>query len=85
VGVHAAGCGRESAGWGAAGILLYPEAQVANQLFPIFLVGGMILGGSPILAWRREAFLAYMIPTALGPAMRLAFSGGEVHLPMGCP
>ena len=79
----ALGAGLAGAGWGAAGILLYPEAQVANQLFLVFLVGGMILGGSPILASRREAFLAFMIPAGLGPAVRLALSGGETHLPMG--
>src|SRR4051794_2402016 len=40
----ALGAGLAGAGWGAAGILLYPEAQVANQLFLVFLVGGMMLG-----------------------------------------
>ena len=38
------GAGLAGAGWGGAGILLYPNAQLANQVFLIFILGGMMLG-----------------------------------------
>jgi signal transduction histidine kinase/CheY-like chemotaxis protein len=79
----AAGAALAGAGWGAAGILLYPETQVVNQLLLVFLIGGIILGAAPILAPRREAFLGFMIPAGIGAALRLAISGGEAHVSMG--
>jgi signal transduction histidine kinase/ActR/RegA family two-component response regulator len=76
------GAGLAGTGWGAAGILLYPEARLANQLFLVFILGGMILGGASILAARPEAYLAFMVPAGLAPAARLALQGDEAHLAM---
>jgi len=77
------GAGLAGAGWGAAGILLYPEAHLANQIFLIFILGGMMLGGASLLAPRTEAFLAFMIPTGVAPTLRLMVQGDEVHVAMG--
>jgi signal transduction histidine kinase/CheY-like chemotaxis protein len=71
------------AGWGAAGILLYPEHQLQHQVFLSFILGGMMLGAVSLLAPRPEAFLAFLIPTGLAPAVRLAVDGDEAHLAMG--
>ncbi len=79
----AIGAGLAGAGWGAAGILLYPEAQLANQVFLVFILGGMMLGAASILAPRPEAFLAFLVPTGLAPGVRLVIHGDEVHLAMG--
>ena len=76
------GAGLAGTGWGAAGILLYPEARLANQLFLVFILGGMILGGASILAARPEAYLAFIVPAGLAPAARLALQGDEAHLAM---
>lgn len=74
VGVGLAGCG-----WGATAVLLYPETQLVNQLFLIFMLGGMMLGAASILAARREAYLAFIVPAGLAPAARMALQGDEVH------
>ena len=79
----AAGAGLAGAGWGAAGILLYPEHQLQHQVFLSFILGGMMLGAVSLLAPRPEAFLAFIIPTGLAPAIRLAVDGDEAHLAMG--
>jgi signal transduction histidine kinase/CheY-like chemotaxis protein len=79
----ATGAGLAGAGWGAAGILLYPEARLANQLFLAFILGGMILGAASLLAPRPESFLAFMVPAGLAPAVRFAIQGDENHLAMG--
>src|SRR5258708_27735125 len=76
------GAGLAGTGWGAAGILLYPEARLANQLFLVFILGGMILGGASILAARQEAYLAFIVPAGIAPAARLALQGDEAHLAM---
>ena len=44
--VFIAGVALTGAGWGAAGILLYPEAPLTNQVFLVFVLGGMMLGAS---------------------------------------
>jgi signal transduction histidine kinase len=79
----ATGAGLAGAGWGAAGILLYPEAHLANQLFLAFILGGMILGAASLLAPRPESFFAFMVPAGLAPAVRFAIQGDKNHLAMG--
>ena len=63
----AVGAGLAGIGWGAAGYILYQEAYLPQHLFVIFVLGGMMLGAASLLAPRPEAFLAFMIPTGLGP------------------
>src|ERR1700749_3271092 len=78
VGVALAGIG-----WGAAGILLYPAAHLTNQVFLVFVLGGMMLGASSVLAPRPEAFLTFLIPVGLIPAARFFLEGDETHVAMG--
>ena len=77
------GAGLAAAGWGAAGIVLYPEGHLANQVYLVFVLGGMMLGGGAILAARPAAFLAFLIPTGLPVAIRLLADGDSSHLVMG--
>src|SRR5215469_11536498 len=70
-------------GWGAAGVLLYAEARLANQLFLIFVLGGMMLGAASTLASRPEPMLSFLIPTGVGPTLRLLLEGDETHVAMG--
>jgi signal transduction histidine kinase len=70
-------------GWGLAGILLYPEGQLMNQVFLVFVIGGMMLGAASLLAPRPEAFLAFLLPTGVLPAIRFLSGGDEEHVVMG--
>src|ERR1019366_6261755 len=79
----AVGAGLAGAGWGGAGILLYPEAHLANQVFLVFVLGGMMLGAASLLAPRPEAYVAFLIPSGLTPAVRLLVQGDQTHLSMG--
>ena len=79
----ALGAGLASAGWGAAGIVLFPEGKPTNEILLVFALGGMMLGGASLLAPRPEAFLAFLLPTGLVPAVRLALEGDPEHLTMG--
>jgi signal transduction histidine kinase/CheY-like chemotaxis protein len=81
--LFAGGAGMAAAGWGAAGILLYPEARLMNQVFLVFVLGGMMLGGASLLAPRSEAFLAFLLPTGVLPALRFISDGDEGHVVMG--
>src|SRR6516164_10850267 len=40
------GAGLAGTGWGAAGIILYPEAHLTNQVLLVFVLGGMMLGAA---------------------------------------
>ncbi len=77
------GAGLAGAGWGGAGILLYPGTHLTNQVFLVFVLGGMMLGAASVLAPRPEAFLSFLIPTGLGPASRLFAEGDQTHTAMG--
>lgn len=79
----AVGSGLAGAGWGAAGILLYPQSSMVNQVFLVFVVGGIMMGASPLLAPRPEAFLAFLIPAGLGPTIRMIAQGDRMHIAMG--
>ena len=77
------GTGLAAAGWGAAAILLYPAGQPMNEIFLVFVIGGVMLGGASLLAARPEAFLTFLLPAGLLTALRLATVGDEAHLMMG--
>jgi signal transduction histidine kinase/ActR/RegA family two-component response regulator len=81
--VFAAGVALTGAGWGAAGILLYPAAHLTNQVFLVFVLGGMMLGASSVLAPRPEAFVTFLLPAGLIPATRLFLDGDKTHVAMG--
>jgi len=78
----AIGAGLAGAGWGAAGILLYPEAHLANQVFLFFILGGMMLGAASLLAPLPSAFLAFIVPTGFAPVVRLIAQADETHVAM---
>jgi signal transduction histidine kinase/ActR/RegA family two-component response regulator len=77
------GAAMAAAGWGAAAIVFYSAARPMNETFLVFVVGGVMLGGSSLLAARPEAFLTFLLPTGLITALRLAIEGDEDHLMMG--
>jgi signal transduction histidine kinase/CheY-like chemotaxis protein len=70
-------------GWGAAGILLFPETEITHQMFLVFVLGGMMLGGASLLAARPESFVAFLVPSGLLPALRLLIEGDKEHVVMG--
>src|SRR6185437_12817535 len=78
-----AGAGMAGLGWGVAPLLLYPPSGLTYQVALVFIIGGMMLGASSLLAPRHEAFLAYLIPAGLGTSGRLLLQGDETHLVMG--
>ncbi len=81
---YAVGAGLAGAGWGAAGILLYASDHLRQQVFLVFVLGGMMFAGAAsLLAPRPEAFLAFLLPAGLTPAVRLMMQGDETHLAMG--
>ena len=71
------------AGWGAAGVLLYSPTHINSQVFLIFVLGGMMLGASSVLAPRPEAFLTFLIPVGMIPAIRLFVQADKTHIAMG--
>jgi signal transduction histidine kinase/ActR/RegA family two-component response regulator len=81
--LFAVGAALAAAGWGGAGILLYPEAGSMNENLLIFVLGGMMLGGAALLAARPEAFMAFILPTGLLAAIRLGIEGDAAHVLMG--
>ena len=48
--------------WGSAGILLFPETDIAHQIIVAFVLGGMVSGATVASAALPRAFYYYCIP-----------------------
>jgi PAS domain S-box-containing protein len=70
-------------GWGATSVLLYTEADLANQVILAFVLGGVMLGAAFLLAPRPWAFLSFIISSGFPLAARFLFQGDRVHVVMG--
>jgi signal transduction histidine kinase/CheY-like chemotaxis protein len=77
------GTGLAGAGWGSAALLLYPQANLTNQVFLTFVLGGMMLGAVSLLSARPAAFLAFIVPIGVPAGLRLLLDGDSIHLAMG--
>ena len=74
--------GLAGVGWGTGGVLFYSPDNLTNQVFLVFVLGGMMLGAASLLASRPEAFLAFLLPTSLPVVARLLMEGNETHFAM---
>jgi signal transduction histidine kinase/CheY-like chemotaxis protein len=72
-----------AAGWGAAGVWLYPEAHLTNQVLLVFVLGGMMLGAGAILAARPEAFFSFLLLVGIPASARFLLQGETFHVAMG--
>jgi PAS domain S-box-containing protein len=76
------GSALSAAGWGAAGIWLYPAASFINQVLLAFILGGMMLGAASVLAARIEAFLSFILFAGIPVTLRLFLQGDQLHTAM---
>jgi PAS domain S-box-containing protein len=77
------GAGLSAAGWGAAGVVLYPSGHLTNQVFLTFVLGGMMVGAASVLAARVVDFALFIALGGLPTALHLLSEGDDVHLAMG--
>ena len=69
--------------WGSAAWLLFPQMNVAHQVFVAFVLGGMVAGSVTTLAPVFPAFLAYAVLTLVPVAIRFPLQQDYVHYAMG--
>jgi diguanylate cyclase (GGDEF)-like protein/PAS domain S-box-containing protein len=69
--------------WGIAGSVLYPVSSLPHQFLLIFLVGGMSLSATVVLAPVQQAFLAYTVPAMSLVTATVFAQGTPLHLFMG--
>jgi diguanylate cyclase (GGDEF)-like protein/PAS domain S-box-containing protein len=78
----AIGSGASGTLWGAAGaVFLVPDSPI-HEILLAFVLGGMGAGATVTLAAYLPAFLAYLVPSVLPFALRLAMVGDAEHLAM---
>jgi len=69
--------------WGTAGVVLFVEDSMVLQVFLVFVLGGMVIGGPVVLPSVRPAYLVF-IPSVIVPlTARLLLMGTSMHLIMG--
>lgn len=73
--------GLSGMGWGAAAWLLYPAAPL-SQILLAFVLGGMMMGSTSLLAARQEAFLVFILPTGIPISLRFLSEGNAAHAGM---
>ena len=82
-GAFVAGTALAAAGWSAGAVVFYSSSPPTNEVFVVFVIGGVMLGSASLLAARPEAFLTFLLPTGLVTAWCVASPGDEQHLIMG--
>lgn len=78
-----AGAALSGLGWGAAGVLLFPEDSTIRQVFLAFVLGGMASGGAIILSSVALASWAFIVPVVLPITVKFFASDNDVALAMG--
>ena len=76
------GSGSSGLLWGAAGALFFVPGSPIHEIVLAFVLGGMGAGAAVALAAHLPAFLAYLVPSVLPFALRLAAVGDAEHLAM---
>jgi PAS domain S-box-containing protein len=71
------------AGWGAAGIVLYPTGQLTHQVFLAFVLGGMMVGAASTLAAGAPDFALFISLSGLPTALHFFAEADDVHIAMG--
>ncbi|UCH92468.1 MAG: response regulator [Candidatus Aminicenantes bacterium] len=69
--------------WGAVGIFLFPGQDLARQIFPAFVLGGMVAGATSAFSALKMAYFAYSIPALLPIIIRFFSIGDNIHFIMG--
>jgi signal transduction histidine kinase/CheY-like chemotaxis protein len=75
----AAGSASAGALWGAAALIMYPEAP-AHQALLIVCLFGVVLGGLNLTAIYKPSFYGFVLPALLPLIVRIAWDGDRVHL-----
>jgi signal transduction histidine kinase len=76
------GSGLAGAGWGGAGVFLYPPDSLPHQVFLAFVIGGMAAGGVAVLSPRMDVFFAFFLPAVSPIAVRFSIDGDPYHTTM---
>jgi diguanylate cyclase (GGDEF)-like protein/PAS domain S-box-containing protein len=78
----AIGAGASGALWGAAGAIFLVPGSPVDEIVLAFVLGGMAAGATVSLVGYLPAFIAYLLPSILPFALRLATAGDAEHLAM---
>jgi diguanylate cyclase (GGDEF)-like protein/PAS domain S-box-containing protein len=68
--------------WGLAGVFPLAHEAALEQLFLLFVLGGLSAGGMSTLSSYRGAYAAFLVPAILPFAVKLALREGEMALAM---
>ena len=69
--------------WGATAFVMIPSASVAHEVFVAFVLAGMSAGSVTVLAFRKEACMAFLFLTLLPLVFRYLALGTTLHMAMG--
>ena len=68
--------------WGGASFFLFPEDNVAHQVFIAFVIAGMTAGASSSLSARYETAIAFIVPAILFLIIKLMIVGSTISYMM---
>ncbi|PWT73744.1 MAG: GGDEF domain-containing protein [Proteobacteria bacterium] len=68
--------------WGFAGVFPLPPDAALQEVFLVFVLGGLAAGGMSTLSSFRGAYAAFLIPAILPFAAKLMLQGSEMFIAM---
>jgi len=69
--------------WGLSPLLLFPESDIARQVFLAFVVGGMVAGSLTTLSHIKILIYTFLSATLIPLLLRFYISDSELALSMG--
>lgn len=69
--------------WGVGGIMLFPQDDIARQIFLSFIIGGMVMGAVPYLSPLLPAYLLFLFPAELPINIYLLTFTDTLHVIIG--
>jgi len=70
-------------GWGIAGLVLFPSAPLAYQVFLAYVLGGMAVGAAAVMSPVLAAYWAFLPPITLPIIVQLFLRGDAMSIAMG--
>ena len=69
--------------WGSASLLLFPETDIARQVFLAFVIGGMVAGSLTTLSHVKNLIYSFISISLIPLLLRFYFSHSDLGVAMG--
>lgn len=73
------GSGLSGLFWGSSALVLFPAGDLPRQVLVTFVLAGLSAGAMTAYAAIRQCYFAFVLPTVVPVAVRMALSSTQIH------